>query len=68
MNTDREYCIGLLGVKDGKVVTCDKRHTCKRYIDFKALSDIHTGDSLWLCEPLACRESGYSHYVPLPKD
>lgn len=65
MNTDREYCTARYN--GDKPTYCKYRKTCKRYIEYTLLPKKDRG-MLWMCEPLACRESGYSHYVPLPKD
>lgn len=62
MNTDREYCTARY---DGGTY-CKYRKTCKRYVEYTLLSRIGRG-MIWMCEPLACRESGYGHYEPLKK-
>lgn len=55
MNTDREYCRGT---------DCPKREECRRYVEYKIQSCTF---NLWMCEPIACRESGYSHFEEIKK-
>lgn len=64
MNTDREYCTARYN--GDKPTYCKYRETCKRYVEYTLLPKKGRG-MLWLCEPIACRENGYGHYVEQKK-